>query len=85
MPTYDAQLFLAGAYVDGDTDDVVTLNSPVTGEHLADLPVPSRGQVDTAVAAARTAFDDYRHWSALRAGRSLSPGRRPHRARTPTS
>ena len=53
MPTYDAQLFLAGAYVDGDTDDVVSLNSPVTGEHLADLPVPSRGQVDTAVAAAR--------------------------------
>jgi succinate-semialdehyde dehydrogenase/glutarate-semialdehyde dehydrogenase len=63
VPTYDAQLFLAGHYVDGATDDVVTIHSPVTGEHLADLPVPSGDQVDQAVAAARTAFEQYRHWS----------------------
>ena len=63
MPTYDAQLFLAGHYVDGATDDVVTIHSPVTGEHLADLPVPSGDQVDQAVQAARTAFEQYRHWS----------------------
>src|SRR5829696_9537146 len=64
VPTHDAQLFVAGSYIDGDTDDVVRIDSPVTGEHLADLPVPSGEQIDTAVAAARTAFDDYRHWSA---------------------
>ncbi len=64
MPTHDAQLFLAGHYVDGDTDDVITVHSPVTGEHLVDLPVPSEAQVDTAVDAARAAFDQYRHWSA---------------------
>ncbi|HUV47934.1 MAG TPA: aldehyde dehydrogenase family protein, partial [Actinomycetes bacterium] len=64
MPTHDAQLFLAGHYVDGDTDEVITVHSPVTGEHLVDLPVPSEAQVDTAVEAARAAFDQYRHWSA---------------------
>ena len=64
MPTHDAQLFLAGHYVDGDTDEVITVHSPVTGEHLLDLPVPSEAQIDTAVGAARTAFDQYRHWSA---------------------
>jgi succinate-semialdehyde dehydrogenase/glutarate-semialdehyde dehydrogenase len=64
MPTHNAQLFVAGSYVDGETDEAVTLHSPVTGEHLVDLPVPSRDQVDRAVAAARSAFDEYRHWSA---------------------
>ena len=64
MPTHDAKLFLAGRYVDGDTDEAITVHSPVTGEHLVDLPVPSREQIDHAVAAAREAFDDYRHWSA---------------------
>ena len=49
MPTHDAQLFLAGSYVDGETDETVTLHSPVTGEHLADLPVPSSDQLDRAV------------------------------------
>jgi hypothetical protein len=34
------------------------------GEHLADLPVATGGQIDRAVAAARAAFEDYRHWSA---------------------
>ena len=63
MPTHDAQLFLAGSYVDGDSDKAVTVHSPVTGEHLVDLPVPSKAQVDHAIAAARTAFDDYRKWS----------------------
>ena len=64
MPSHDAQLFIAGSYVDGDTDEVITVHSPVTGEHLVDLPVPSEAQVDQAVDAARAAFDQYRHWSA---------------------
>jgi acyl-CoA reductase-like NAD-dependent aldehyde dehydrogenase len=39
-------------------------SAPVTGEHLADLPVATGGQIDRAVAAARAAFEDYQHWSA---------------------
>ena len=58
-----AQLFLAGTYTAGSGDTVIAVNSPVTGEHLADLPVPAESDIDAAVAAARTAFDDYRHWS----------------------
>lgn len=58
-----AELYLAGAYVSGSSASVIPVRSPVTGEHLADLPVPSPAAIDDAVAAARTAFDQYRHWS----------------------
>jgi succinate-semialdehyde dehydrogenase/glutarate-semialdehyde dehydrogenase len=58
-----AQLFLAGRYTEGSGDAVDPIVSPVTGEHLADVPRPSADDVDEAVAAARRAFDDYRHWS----------------------
>ncbi len=64
MPSHDARLFLAGRYVDPASDESVPVRSPVTGEHLADLPVPTAGQVDEAVRAARAAFEDYRRWSA---------------------
>lgn len=69
MPSLDARLFLAGRYVDQAGDVSVQVSSPVTGEHLADLPVPTAGQVDEAVTAARAAFEEYRRWSAYeRAG-----------------
>ncbi len=58
-----AELYLAGTYVSGYSDSVTPVFSPVTGEHLADLPVPTTAAIDDAVAAARKAFDDYRHWS----------------------
>lgn len=58
-----AELYVAGAYVSGPGDGVAAVHSPVTGEHLADLPVPTADHLDRAVAAARAAFDDYRHWS----------------------
>ena len=58
-----AELYVAGTYVSGTGELVTPVRSPVTGEHLADLPVPAAAQVDGAVAAARKAFDDYRHWS----------------------
>jgi len=64
LPSIDARLFLAGRYVGPASDESVPVSSPVTGEHLADLPVPTAGQVDEAVAAARTAFEVYRKWSA---------------------
>jgi acyl-CoA reductase-like NAD-dependent aldehyde dehydrogenase len=64
LPSHDARLFLAGRYVGPDGEETVPVHSPVTGEHLADLPVPTGGQIDEAVAAARSAFDGYRRWSA---------------------
>ena len=58
----ESRLWIAGAYVDprGESTPVM---SPVTGEKLADLPRASTDQIDAAIAAARTAFDDYRHLS----------------------
>ncbi|RQR35409.1 aldehyde dehydrogenase [Burkholderia sp. Bp9143] len=51
----------ARAALSGDT--FATIN-PATGEHLADVPACAKEDVDVAVAAARTAFDDGR-WSKL--------------------
>ena len=58
----ESRLWIAGAYAEprGESTPVI---SPVTGERLADLPRASTDQLDAAVAAARAAFDDYRHWS----------------------
>ncbi|HVB45446.1 MAG TPA: aldehyde dehydrogenase family protein [Streptosporangiaceae bacterium] len=64
MPSHDARLFLAGRYVAPASDESVPVRSPVTGEHLADLPVPTADQIGAAVTAARSAFDGYRKWSA---------------------
>src|SRR5262245_63240311 len=58
-----AELYLAGKYVPGSGGPVTAVHSPVSGEHLADLPVPTEAEIDTAFAAARAAFDEYRHWS----------------------
>jgi acyl-CoA reductase-like NAD-dependent aldehyde dehydrogenase len=61
--TGTAELYLAGRYVGGTGDSAFPLDSPVTGEHLADLPYPTTDELDRAVATARAAFEDYRHWS----------------------
>ena len=41
----------------------IALISPVTGEHIADVPLASPTDIDRAVAAARAAQDDFRFWS----------------------
>ena len=58
----ESRLWIAGAYAD-PRGDSTPVNSPVTGEKLADLPRASTEQLDAAVAAAQRAWDDYRHWS----------------------
>lgn len=63
MAELENRLFIAGCYQDGTGDDVVAVTSPVTGEHLGDVPVPSAADVDRAVRAARSAFYEYRQWS----------------------
>jgi succinate-semialdehyde dehydrogenase/glutarate-semialdehyde dehydrogenase len=61
----DLELYLAGEWTPGTGDDVHALRSPVTGEHIANVPLASAADIDRAVAAAREAQDDYRHWSAF--------------------
>ncbi|HEX5615085.1 MAG TPA: aldehyde dehydrogenase family protein [Acidimicrobiia bacterium] len=63
MAAATASLFIAGEYTEGAARDSTPVVSPVTGAHLADLPVPTAADLGHAVAAARAAFDDYRHWS----------------------
>jgi aldehyde dehydrogenase (NAD+) len=51
-------LFVGGRWVDPTSDNVIEIISPVTGEKLAQVPDAQESDVDAAVAAARTAFDD---------------------------
>jgi len=61
----DLQLYLAGEWSPGTGDRHHALVSPVTGEHIANVPLPSPADIDAAVAAARTAQDEFRFWSAF--------------------
>ena len=59
------KLYIAGEWTEGTRDAVHELISPVTGEHIANVPLASAADIDRAVAAAQAAQDDFRHWSAF--------------------
>ena len=59
----DLDIYLAGEWTAGTGDRVHELISPVTGEHIANVPLASDDDIDRAVAAARTAQDEFRFWS----------------------
>ncbi len=59
------KLYIAGEWTEGTGAEVHPLHSPVTGEHIADVPLASPQDIDRAVAAARRAQDEFRHWSAI--------------------
>src|SRR5215475_6994442 len=59
-----SDFYVAGRYQTGQSDAVTAVHSPVTGEHLADLPIATASELDAAVSAARAAFEEYRQWSA---------------------
>jgi acyl-CoA reductase-like NAD-dependent aldehyde dehydrogenase len=61
----DLKLYLAGEWTEGTGDDVHELHSPVTGDHIATVPLASPADIDKAVAAARRATDEMRHWTAF--------------------
>ena len=63
--TRDMQLYIDGEFTDGTGDDVYAVTSPVTGEHIANIPVASQADIDRAVAAARRATEEMRHWTAF--------------------
>ena len=57
------ELYIAGEWTQGTGDRHHALMSPVSGEHVADVPLASAADIDRAVIAARKAQDEYRHWS----------------------
>ncbi len=59
------KLYIGGEWTEGTGDSVHALISPATGEHIADVPMASAADIDHAVAAARTAQDEFQHWSAF--------------------
>lgn len=59
----DLKLFIAGEWTEGTGDSHHELISPVTGEHIANVPLASPADIDRAVAAARQAQDEYRFWT----------------------
>jgi acyl-CoA reductase-like NAD-dependent aldehyde dehydrogenase len=63
--TQDLQIYVAGEWTEGTGDSVHELISPVTGEHIANVPIASSADVERAVIAANEAQDEYRHWSAI--------------------
>lgn len=63
--TVDVKMYIAGTWTEGRGDDPFALVSPASGEHVANIPIASPADVDEAVAAARSAQEDFRHWSAF--------------------
>lgn len=55
------QLYINGQYTDGTSGTSVDVISPVTGERIATLPVPSDADLDAAVSAAREAQRSWRN------------------------
>src|SRR5687767_9024273 len=58
------QLFIGGEWVDSSEDRLIPVFDPSTGREIAHIVDASDADVDRAVAAARTAFDDGR-WSGI--------------------
>ena len=58
-------MFIAGEWTDGTGDDHYEVKSPVTGEHIYNVPKASPNDIDRAVAAARDATEEMRHWTAF--------------------
>ena len=65
MVAENLKLYIAGEWTEGSGDEVHELVSPVTGEHIANVPLASPADIDRAVTAARAATEEMRHWSAF--------------------
>jgi succinate-semialdehyde dehydrogenase/glutarate-semialdehyde dehydrogenase len=65
MVAENLKLYIAGEWTEGTGDKIFELISPVTGEHIANVPIASSADIDRAVAAARIATEEMRHWSAF--------------------
>jgi acyl-CoA reductase-like NAD-dependent aldehyde dehydrogenase len=61
----DLKLFIAGEWTEGTGDDHYEVRSPVTGEHIYNVPKASGSDIDRAVKAGQEAAADLRHWTAF--------------------
>ena len=61
----DLKLYIDGEFTDGTGEETYEIRSPVTGEHIGTLPVASAADIDRAVASARRATEEMRHWTAF--------------------
>ena len=59
-----AQLYIGGAWVDGESGDRLDVDDPATEELLGSVAAGSAGDIDRAVAAAAEAFESWRWVSA---------------------
>ncbi len=69
LPLEDHQLFrtqcyINGEWTDGDTDAVIEVTNPATGEVLGGVPELGAAETRRAVGAAQLAFDEWRFWTA---------------------
>jgi acyl-CoA reductase-like NAD-dependent aldehyde dehydrogenase len=62
------KMIIGGAAVEGSSGDTFDVVDPSTGSAVTQVPRAGKEDVDRAVAAARSAFDD-RRWSGLRPGK----------------
>jgi aldehyde dehydrogenase (NAD+) len=53
---YD-KLFIGGRWTDPSTTEMIEVHCPATGEYVGKVPAAAKADVDSAVAAARAAFD----------------------------
>jgi acyl-CoA reductase-like NAD-dependent aldehyde dehydrogenase len=65
MAVPDLEIYIGGEWTHGTGDQHHRLMSPVTGEHIANVPIASPMDIERAIAAARAAQDEYRHWTAI--------------------
>lgn len=61
----DLKLFIAGEWTEGSGTEAYEVHSPVTGDHIYTVPKASQADIDLAVAKAREATEDLRHWTAF--------------------
>ena len=47
----DLKLFIAGEWTEGTGEGHYEVNSPVTGDHIYNVPIASQADIDRAVAA----------------------------------
>ena len=59
LTTARRRMFINGEWADASTGETTPVINPATEETIADVPKGSEADVDKAVAAARTAFDDW--------------------------
>jgi aldehyde dehydrogenase (NAD+) len=58
LPNLDLRPFIGGAFVNSTSENCISVFDPMTQQQLAEIPSANSADVDAAVTAARTAFDD---------------------------